>query len=335
MWKVQIEGQGLVELEELPYPECVVAYYKQLGPDVLATLTGKTRKQIISTASRLSVSISPRQKKRTAAERELAIRLIEEVHDRTTMTLAEKMAYVGAKSKSDYKHLARAAGVSEDYVDIWKPFRSELNAVIIEAGEKGEVPITYLREQHSVLYWKLLYGPAEKDEEKLRKAVYGISMNFERDGGSVKRHGDFWADHKPRMIKILHTYNARKDKSTLLDHLTFDENINFYNQLLETKTEKVVINAFRDLNKKIKKTFSGTTRRSVFWEEYMPLMELVQEYQLENECGIIRALKRGFPNEYEELTKHKTDSAINHAFQSGYLSMAQEEYQLHLERMGF
>lgn len=69
-----------IQIKELPFPESVKRYYKTLGPDTLAKLTGKSRKQIISKASELGVAKAPRAGYRSREEREKAQALVLEVH---------------------------------------------------------------------------------------------------------------------------------------------------------------------------------------------------------------------------------------------------------------
>lgn len=163
MWHVSIDDGRDLELPELPYPECVVKYYKQLGPDVLAKLTGKTRKQIIRTASRLGAAKSKRNRYRTKEQRLEALERVREVHSRTDMSAAQKRAYVGARNESDYKHLARDSGVSEQYVDLWTSYADKIKTIVLEAIELDKVPLSHFKQSHAPFYGDLLSGPADFD----------------------------------------------------------------------------------------------------------------------------------------------------------------------------
>lgn len=333
MWHVSIEGKRDLELPELPYPECVIKYYKQLGPDVLAELTDKTRKQIINTASRHGAAKFKRDKYRTKEKRQEALERIREVHNRTDMTAAEKRAYVGARNASDYKHLATESGASEKFVDLWADYADRINAIILEAIKLEKVPLSHIKECHAPFYDDLLKGPADYDDLKLKKAIEHFIKKLEKEGHTVPKRGSFWAGHRPRMIRILD--EQEHNTLTLLENLNTDEHKEFFCELLKTKTQSAIITAFRTLRKSQYESDSDKSTRSDFWDAHLNDMQAVFLYQQQHRVGVIRALKTGFPRTYEALKRHKTDAAINHAFQSAYRSFDGDDGIILEEWMGF
>lgn len=118
------------------------------------------------------------------------------------------------------------------------------------------------------------------------------------------------------MIRILD--EQEHNDLTLRENLNTDEHKEFFSELLTTKTESAIINAFRTLRKSQYGSDSEKSTRSDFWTAYLNDMRAVMLYQKQHRVGVIRALKTGFPKTYEALKRHKTDTAINHAFQSAY-----------------